>query len=66
MIRGPIMNSVRDELKKFWFYEVAEQEMQNCIHPSLIKQESMIHIEDVKALMILAWLRGNSYSREQK
>lgn len=62
MITGPQVPT--DDLKRNWFYEVAEQEVRGTI-PQVLKDNTMIRLDDVRALMIAAWLRGRTWQEQQ-
>lgn len=61
MITGPQVPT--DDVKRNWFYEVAEQEVAATI-PPVMKADTMIRLDDVRTLMIAAWLRGRTWQAE--
>lgn len=58
VINGPQIPT--DELKRNWFYEVAEQEVRDAIPPQL-SDSTLIRMDDVRTLMITCWLRGRTW-----
>lgn len=54
-----------DELRRNWYFEVAEQEIAGTLPPQL-KDNTMIRLDDVRSLMIAAWLRGRTWEAEQQ
>lgn len=62
MIEGPQI--VPDILKQNWLYEAALQEVVSVIPPQLT-DATMIRLDDVRSLMIAAWLRGATWERER-
>lgn len=64
-MKGPFVDLPR-KVTQHPLYEVAAQEVDDAIPPVLReKSVSGIHIEDVRSLMIAAWLRGQSWNGER-
>ena len=63
MIDGPQIP--HEPLERQWLYEAALQEVVECIPPALT-DATLIRMDDVRTLMVGAWLRGASWQKEHR